>query len=121
MAFARPRRSRDGVAPGERPTRGTARLIVRHIAAQTLTLFLALALLLSLALGLASVLLNRGEGAERRGADRLHFYRIAAGSAAEVRSALDAAEALGFVEAAEVAEARDRFDQVVRILRAITR
>ena len=69
----------------------------------------------------SSVLLNLGEGAERRGADRLHFYRIAAGSAAEVRSALDAAEALGFVEAAEVAEARDRFDQVVRILRAITR
>ncbi len=68
-----------------------------------------------------SVVLNLGEGAERRGADRAHFYRIAAGSAAEVRSALEAAEALGFVEAAEIAAAWDRFDHVVRILRVITR
>ena len=67
------------------------------------------------------MLLNLGEGAERRGADRLHLYRVAAGSAAEVRCALDAAEALGFVERAEIAAARDRFDQVVAMLVAITR
>ncbi len=69
----------------------------------------------------SSVLLNLGEGAERRGADRLHLYRVAAGSAAEVRCALEAAEALGFVEASEIAAVWDRFDHVVRILRLITR
>ena len=68
-----------------------------------------------------SVVLNLGEGAQRRGADRAHFYRIAAGSAAEVRSALDAAEALGFVPRREIAAAWDRFDQVVAMLVAITR
>ncbi len=69
----------------------------------------------------SSVLLNLGEGSQRRGADRAHFYRIAAGSAAEVRAALDAAEALGFVDAHEIAAASDRFAQVVAMLRAITR
>ncbi|MCE9576451.1 MAG: four helix bundle protein [Deltaproteobacteria bacterium] len=68
-----------------------------------------------------SVVLNIGEGSKRRGADRAQFYRIAAGSAAEVRCALDAAEALGFVERAEIAAAWDRFDQVVAMLVTITR
>ncbi len=67
------------------------------------------------------MLLNLGEGSQRRGADRAHFYRIAAGSAAEVRAALDAAEALGFVDGVEVASAWDRFGEVVAMLRAITR
>jgi four helix bundle protein len=41
----------------------------------------------------ASVVLNLAEGARRTGRDRLHFYRIAAGSAAEVRAALAVARA----------------------------
>jgi four helix bundle protein len=68
-----------------------------------------------------SVLLNVAEGSERRGADRTHCYRIAAGSAAEVGAGLDAAVALGFVETADVAAAQDHFRQVVAMLRAITR
>jgi len=43
----------------------------------------------------ASVVLNLAEGARRAGRDRLHFYRIAAGSAAEVRAALAVARAWG--------------------------
>ncbi|MCE9577470.1 MAG: four helix bundle protein [Deltaproteobacteria bacterium] len=69
----------------------------------------------------SSVLLNLGEGSQRRGADRMHFYRIAAGSAAEVRCALDAAEALGFIDGRDGAAAWDRFGAVVAMLRAITR
>jgi four helix bundle protein len=68
-----------------------------------------------------SVLLNLAEGSQRRGADRTHFYRIAAGSAAEVGAGLDAAVALGFAEPTEVAAAQDHFRQVVAMLRAITR
>ena len=33
---------------------------------------------------ISSVVLNTGEGRERRGADRLHLFRCANGSAAEV-------------------------------------
>ncbi|MCE9578420.1 MAG: four helix bundle protein [Deltaproteobacteria bacterium] len=69
----------------------------------------------------SSVVLNLAEGSQRRGADRAHFYRIAAGSAAEVRGVLDAAAAFGFVEADEIAGASDRFDQVVAMLRPLTR
>ena len=69
----------------------------------------------------SSVVLNLSEGSQRRGADRAHFYRMAAGSAAEVRAALDAAEALGFVTQTEVAAAWDRFDQVCAMLRPLTR
>ncbi|MCE9574705.1 MAG: four helix bundle protein [Deltaproteobacteria bacterium] len=42
-----------------------------------------------------SVALNLAEGAKRRGRDQAHFYRIAAGSAAEARACLDVAAALG--------------------------
>ncbi len=69
----------------------------------------------------SSVILNLAEGSQRRGADRAHFFRIAAGSAAEAQAALEAAEALGFVEPAEIAAAADRFDQVVAMLRPQTR
>lgn len=40
-----------------------------------------------------SVVLNIAEGSRRMGKDRLHFYRIAAGSAAEVQAALEVARA----------------------------
>jgi four helix bundle protein len=43
----------------------------------------------------ASVPLNIGEGRMRIGKDRLHHYRVAAGSAEEVRIALRVAEAWG--------------------------
>lgn len=57
----------------------------------------------------SSVALNLAEGARRVGKDRMQFYRIAAGSAAEVRTALAVARAWGMVEAeAEVEELLDR-------------
>ena len=45
----------------------------------------------------SSVVLNIAEGARRWGKDRMHFYRIAAGSAAEVRAALDVARAWDYL------------------------
>ena len=57
----------------------------------------------------SSVVLNLAEGAGRRGADRMHFYRIALGSAREVGAALDVAKAWGEVgPAPELAVALDR-------------
>ncbi|MCE9578269.1 MAG: four helix bundle protein [Deltaproteobacteria bacterium] len=69
----------------------------------------------------ASVALNLAEGARRRGRDRAHFYRIAAGSAAEARGCFDIAVAFGAVETAEVAEAWRAFDAVVAMLYPLTR
>ena len=40
----------------------------------------------------SSVVLNIAEGARRTGKDRLHLYRIAAGSASEVRAGLELAQ-----------------------------
>ena len=48
----------------------------------------------------ASVVLNLAEGSGRRGMDRLHHFRIAAGSAGETESALRLAKAWGFVDGA---------------------
>ncbi len=45
----------------------------------------------------SSVSLNLGEGNRRLGKDRLHHFRMAAGSADEVRCALHVAEAWGYV------------------------
>jgi len=45
----------------------------------------------------SSVALNVAEGRKRVGADRLHLFRIAAGSAAEVGAALDVAELWGYI------------------------
>lgn len=45
----------------------------------------------------SSVVLNIAEGARRSGKDRLHFYRIAAGSGAEVRAAMEVAQAWGYL------------------------
>lgn len=46
-----------------------------------------------------SVPLNLNEGRRRRGKDRHHLWRVAAGSADEVRAALEVAEAWGYVDA----------------------
>jgi len=47
----------------------------------------------------SSVPLNIAEGSRRLGRDRLQCYRIAAGSADELRAALRVAQAWGYVEA----------------------
>jgi four helix bundle protein len=53
-----------------------------------------------------SVLLNIGEGEHCAGGDRIQHFRIAKGSAGEVRSALDAARAWQLPISDEVARAR---------------
>jgi four helix bundle protein len=50
----------------------------------------------------ASVPLNLAEGACRAGKDRMHHYRIAAGSAAEAQSGLRLALGWGHLEAADL-------------------
>jgi len=66
----------------------------------------------------SSVVLNIAEGNRRTGKDRLHFFRIAAGSAAEVRAVLDVARAWGMVGAAPAAEAD--LDRVLAMLWKLT-
>src|SRR5688572_10167615 len=46
----------------------------------------------------SSVALNLGEGRKRTGKDRLHLFRVANGSAAEVAAGIDVAIAWGYVE-----------------------
>ena len=53
----------------------------------------------------SSVALNIAEGNRRVGQDRFHFFRIAAGSAAEVRAALEVGRAWGSIGASPAAGA----------------
>jgi len=69
----------------------------------------------------ASVSLNLAEGTKRRGPDRAHFYRMAAGSAAEARACFDIAAALGLVEPDAAAAAWQAFDGVAAMLYPLTR
>ena len=66
----------------------------------------------------SSVALNIAEGNRRTGQDRLQFFRIAAGSAAEVRAALEVAQAWGSIDTAQVAEAE--IDRVLAMLWRLT-
>lgn len=49
------------------------------------------------------------------------MFRIASGSAAEVRAALDVAAAWRYAEAAQLAEARATADRIVALLYPLTR
>jgi four helix bundle protein len=66
----------------------------------------------------SSVVLNIAEGNRRAGKDRAHFFRIAAGSAAEVRAALDVARAWGTIGPAPAAEVE--LDRVLAMLWRLT-
>ena len=68
----------------------------------------------------SSVVLNIAEGRERAGADRAHHWRVAAGSAAEVRAALRVAVAWGDVEDRDVARALELLDRVLAMLWRMT-
>lgn len=59
-----------------------------------------------------SVVLNLAEGRRRFGGDRRHLFRIASGSAAEVRAALEVAEALGYLGTAQLGPVRGLLDRV---------
>ena len=69
----------------------------------------------------SSVALNLGEGRRRQGRDRNHLFRIASGSAGEVAASLAVAEAWGYVDASDCAEARSLCDRVLAILWTLTR
>jgi four helix bundle protein len=68
----------------------------------------------------ASVPLCLAEGARRSGKDRLHLYRVAAGSAAEVRAALALARAWTFAPPARLATAEALLDRVLAMLWRLT-
>ena len=64
----------------------------------------------------SSISLNIAEGRRRSGKDRQHFFRIAAGSAAELRTALRIAKAWGYLGADEIEPALQRIDRVLAML-----
>jgi four helix bundle protein len=68
----------------------------------------------------SSVALNIAEGRERAGADRAHHWRIAAGSAAEVRAALRVAVAWGDVQDRDVTPVLELLDRVLAMLWRMT-
>ena len=69
----------------------------------------------------SSMALNLGEGNRRAGRDKTHLWRIASGSAEEVRTALRVAIAWGYVEEARVARALDRIDRFQAMVSRLTR
>ena len=68
----------------------------------------------------SSVGLNVGEGERRRGKDRLHSFRIAAGSAREVQVALRVARAWGYVGDDHIAPAMRLLDRELALLWGLT-
>ena len=68
----------------------------------------------------SSIALNVAEGNQRRGKDRLQFFRIAAGSAAEFRAGVRVAEAWGCFGAAELRVGMALLDRVMAMLWRLT-
>ena len=68
----------------------------------------------------SSVTLNLAEGRKRTGRDRLHHWRIAAGSAEETLSCLRVAEAWGYIAAVDVERPLRLLDRVLAILWRLT-
>ena len=68
-----------------------------------------------------SVALNLSEGRLRSGKDRLHLFRIAAGSLAEARTALRIAEAWGYLDPAAMEQAKLLIDRLAAMLWRLTR
>ena len=67
-----------------------------------------------------SAALNLREGNRRVGGDRLHSFRIAAGSADEVVGALEVAEAFGYLARTDVEPALALADRVLAMLYRLT-
>jgi four helix bundle protein len=67
-----------------------------------------------------SIVLNLEEGSWKTGRDRINRYRIAAGSAAEVRAALKVAAAFGYVREEHVIRPIGSLDQMLAIVWSIT-
>ena len=64
----------------------------------------------------SSVSANLAEGNRRVGKDRLHFFRIPAGSAAETRAHLRVALAWGWVDAEQISDALALIDRELALL-----
>jgi len=64
----------------------------------------------------SSILLNVAEGNRRVGRDRLHFFRIAAGSAAEVAAAIEVAVGFRYLDEPKVATTRSLLDRQLALL-----
>lgn len=69
----------------------------------------------------SSVTMNLSEGSKRAGRDQLHFFRIAAGSAAEVRTGIDTADAWGHLERLDLAPLLALFDRQAALLHRLSR
>ena len=69
----------------------------------------------------SSVSLNLAEGAKRTGADQLHFYRVAAGSNAEVRAALAVGDAWGHLDGIDASPLRVLLDREAALLHRLAR
>jgi four helix bundle protein len=63
-----------------------------------------------------SITLNIAEGSGKTGRDGGRYYAIARGSALECAAILDAMEALGLLEGAEMQEERELLERVVSML-----
>ena len=68
----------------------------------------------------ASVPLNLNEGRRRSGRDRLHSWRIAAGSADEAQACLLVAEAWGYIGNDDIERALELIDSLLAILWTLT-
>ena len=69
----------------------------------------------------SSIPLNLAEGRRRSGGDRAPCWRIASGSADELRAALRVAVAWGDVEEPDVSEALELLDRVLAMLWRLAR
>ncbi|MEW6742903.1 MAG: four helix bundle protein [Planctomycetota bacterium] len=68
----------------------------------------------------SSVALNLSEGRHRQGKDRQHLFRVAAGSASELRTALQVAQAWGELDLNAVRVALVLLDRVAAMLWRLT-
>jgi four helix bundle protein len=68
----------------------------------------------------ASAALNLAEGAKRIGKDQMHLYRIASGSAAEVRTALQVAQAFGHLDKLDLSALEELLDRQAALLYRLT-
>ena len=69
----------------------------------------------------SSIALNLGEGNRRAGKDRKHLFRVASGSAEEVRTALRVTVAWGHLQAPALEAVLDDIARLQRILWKLTR
>ena len=67
----------------------------------------------------SSISLNLAESRGRTGKDRLHFFRIAAGSAEEVAGCLLGAEAWGHLAQADIEETIEQVQYLLNMIRRL--